>query len=1243
MFLPSSWFRMNVPSHRSRSAARRGIRRREAAIGRIALECLEERVVLSTISWTNPSGGNWDTASNWSGGKVPTLQDDVVINNTGITITHSSSAADSVHSLTSRAAITLSAGSLQVDAPSSITGGLSLSGGSLTAKGNLTVQNLSLASGTLVDNATLDVGGFTWTGGKLGGSGQVDSSNIQLAASVPSLANATMALGTSSLSLAGDATIPLLGKVHVAGTVQDASHFSLAATIPSVKVAGFTLSNDTVTLNPGGVGLKGTAALPLIGTVPLTGTINSATNYGFSAKESSVTLGGFQFTNDTVSLANGVVDFSGTATLSVLGSINLSGTITDSTHYSVKTQVPSVRLGGFSFTNDTVSLTNGAVDLTGTVKLPVIGSATLTGTITDASHFSLTDPLGNLKLGPFTLSSTSVTVSDSGGTAVVSLDGITTFVAFGDVNLTGTLGTDGAFTLGAPLKSVSLLGGLVTFQSMAVTMTVSGSSVAVGIKGQGTVAKIGNVNFTGSITDPADYSLTGTASLNIAGFSIDTADFTLGTNALGVNFTLPVPEVGDVSFSGSYGPGGQWSLGATYPGPVEVGPVTLTDLGFTLSNQSLTLQATGSIADFQDLANVKITAQVFDDGEFLMTADAHVVQVGPFSLGQATITVGNAYPQHQFQIHVHAVAGFPSLGADITLDGFVINSHNYDLKGTDELDVAGLKLTSVQAELSNSKGFVFTGTWNYVVLTAAVSGSIQADGHVQFEGKVAAGTTLGGFTPSTFDVKVDLNPQQKTYSIDVSAQVNVVIATLNLQATSSMDSQGWQPLVLSAEAAVGGPVSSLLSGQALFTVDSTGVTVSGNLQLPAGIGSAQFSGDVNGSDGAFSLVGSGTLSPAGFSLTSTTVEVSNSGAQIWGSIDLPGLGSCNVYGSVDASGNFLLSGSDDLAPVGFSLTNTTVEVSNSGAQIWGSVYLPGLGSCNVYGSVDTSGNFSLLGYDDLAPAGFSLTSTTVEVSNSGAQIWGSIFLPDLGSCNVYGSVDASGNFSLSGSDNLTPFVGFTLTSTSVTVSNSGVWITGTMNLTGLGSVYLQGSVDTSGNFSLSANQDLSPGGFKLSNATVIVDNSGLSVNGTLYGPGGLWAQVSGSIYGDGSFSLTGDASASLGGDLAGGSASFTFTGDANGNVSLGIQIDAGFDIGLDGPGNPSLSGSISASLQTSDSSFNSFGWNVSTDLTASAFGISVSTGFNSLSVNSSGFSIGLGEISFGYFYTVNFGTINIDW
>jgi hypothetical protein len=54
-------------------------------------------------------------------------------------------------------------------------------------------------------------------------------------------------------------------------------------------------------------------------------------------------------------------------------------------------------------------------------------------------------------------------------------------------------------------------------------------------------------------------------------------------------------------------------------------------------------------------------------------------------------------------------------------------------------------------------------------------------------------------------------------------------------------------------------------------------------------------------------------------------------------------------------------------------------------------------------------------------------------------------------------------------------------------------------------------------------------------------------------------------------------------------------------------------------------------------------YNVNTSLAFSAFGYSVSTGFNSLSVTSSGFSIGIGTLDFGYFYSIDFGTINIDW
>ncbi|WP_422927333.1 beta strand repeat-containing protein [Singulisphaera sp. PoT] len=1247
----------------SKSSRRRHVKRREDWLHRLSMEYLEERVVLSNISWINPQGGDWDVASNWSAGRVPNAQDAVTIATANLSITHSSGANDSVQSLTSASPITLSGGSLQLAAASSINGALNVSGGSLVAKGSLNVQSIALSSGSLTSGATMTVGQFAWSGGSVSGTGQINATGFKTATSNLSLSNAAMTLSSTGLALAGDASLPLVGNAHLSGsianattysltaqvptitigglaftsdtvtlangalslsgttslpvvgsatlsgTITDASHYSLSAQVPSlklggysltgdtvtfangafsvkgtatlpiigsstlagtfkdqwnyslsaqlpsltvagftfandtvtytkgilslsgsatlptigstplsgtindiwnytlsgqapslkiggatftndtitlskgilsvsgtatvpvvgpttlsgnitdashyslsaqvpslklggysltgdtvtfangafsvkgtatlpiigsstlagtfkdqwnyslsaqlpsVKVGGFTLTNDTVTYAKGILSVSGTATLPVVGSVPLSGTINDAWTYSLAAQVPSISLGGFALSNDTLTLSKGVVTLSGTATLPVIGSATLSGSITDGTHYSLSAPVASLTLGAYALTNDTITLANGAlsikgtaalpvigsvplsgtykdqwnyslsaqlptltvagfsstndtvtyakgvlslsgavtlplvgsvplsgtikdtwnysltaplptltvagysfsnntvtlskgvVTLSGTATLPVIGTLPLSGTITDATHFSLSATPGDLKLGAFTISGPTVTLTEAGAVATLSLAGKAKLAAFGSASLVGTVDSSGTFTLTAPLPSVSLLGGLVTFSSMSAIMTASAAGVSVGIGGTGTVANIGTVNFKGTVNDEANYSLTGQAKLSIAGFTIDTANFTLGTQALGVAFTLPVPDIGDVGFTGSYGPGGQWSLGATYPGPVQVGPVTLTDLGFVLASDSLTLQATGTIADLQALANVKVTAQIFYDGRFMMTADAHVVQVGPFSLGEAIVKIGDDYPDKHFEIDVHAVAGFPNLGAGMTLDGVIISSTNYHFTGTDKLNIAGLSITSVQATLDSTTGFTFKGSWNYGILTATVSGTIGGDGHAHFEGNATAGALLGGFQTSTFSVIVDANPAAKTYSIDASTTLDVAIAKLNLTAHSSLGSSGWDPLVFTATASIGGALSSILSGTALFTIEPNDIGFQGSLSAPNGLGNFNVNGKVF-ADGTFQV--GGFLGSAGQILAADAAKLLNqlgaSASQIAGAL-----------------------------------------------------------------------------------------------------------------------------------------------------------------------------------------------------------------------------------------------------------------------------------------------------------------------------------------------------------------------
>jgi probable HAF family extracellular repeat protein len=100
---------------------------------------LEERTLLSTVSWINPSGGDWDTPSNWSTGAVPGPSDAVVINLPGITVTHTAG-DDSVNSITSHDPIALNGGSLSIASASTIDNSLAPSGGTLMTAADLTVN-----------------------------------------------------------------------------------------------------------------------------------------------------------------------------------------------------------------------------------------------------------------------------------------------------------------------------------------------------------------------------------------------------------------------------------------------------------------------------------------------------------------------------------------------------------------------------------------------------------------------------------------------------------------------------------------------------------------------------------------------------------------------------------------------------------------------------------------------------------------------------------------------------------------------------------------------------------------------------------------------------------------------------------------------------------------------------------------------------------------------------------------------
>ncbi len=69
--------RRNVVRHSHQTASRQGPARRRRRTP--WLDRLEDRMLLSTVTWTNPAGGDWDIAPNWSTDSVPGPADDVII------------------------------------------------------------------------------------------------------------------------------------------------------------------------------------------------------------------------------------------------------------------------------------------------------------------------------------------------------------------------------------------------------------------------------------------------------------------------------------------------------------------------------------------------------------------------------------------------------------------------------------------------------------------------------------------------------------------------------------------------------------------------------------------------------------------------------------------------------------------------------------------------------------------------------------------------------------------------------------------------------------------------------------------------------------------------------------------------------------------------------------------------------------------------------------------------------------
>jgi hypothetical protein len=435
--------------------------------GDAALEPLESRILLTLVNWVGGSG-DWNTGSNWSNGTGPGAGDDVVIDQPGITVSHSTG-SHTVQSLTVSDAFTLSGGAL------SVTGGLTLN----NANVKLSVEIFFTGTQTLGGTGTV-----TFVDGS-GGSGLNISagSTLTIAPGITIHGNVGY-IGrqgiNSSLVNQGTITADIAGgSIRLFGIGWSNSGTIQAIGGGSVEITGSWTNTGTITAAAQStVNLGGTFGLADLGTIAgisgivnITGTLNNngtlaldqATTGSWRLAEGGTILGGIVSTAANTALGGVGVNTGGT-----LAGVTLAGTL-DMTGLNWRMTVT----GGLTLNNAVINLGQGSqLIFAGTQTLGGTGNVVFTTAISEDTGLQI--PQGStLTIAP------GITVHGKtgfiGGTPASKLTG--SFINQGNIIADGggTISLDGVNWRNAG-SIIGMIGGFILLDG---TLDNRGSTLAL--------------------------------------------------------------------------------------------------------------------------------------------------------------------------------------------------------------------------------------------------------------------------------------------------------------------------------------------------------------------------------------------------------------------------------------------------------------------------------------------------------------------------------------------------------------------------------------------------------------------------------------------------------------------------------------------------------------------------------------------------------------------------------------------
>ncbi len=373
-----------------------------------------------TVMWNNLSGGDWDTPANWLGSVLPGANDVVMIPAlTSGSVTHGSSAADTVASITSSANIVLAAGGLTVTGNFQETSAaITLQGGTLADATLAGTSTLTLTSGGGTLNAVTIGPNATFDGTYAPTNGYIATANILNGMTLNGSANLGSASGSSAAQLffiQPGTTAPATETLTGSGTVTfGASTNNEMLSKGNNAAAPVTLViDDNVTIQ-GGSGTLGS----YYGNDSF---INNGSIFGnWNGAGGALTIGGNSKTNSGPNhwTNNALIDGGG-------GTLNLSGSFTDASLAEFTDSGGTVNVVG-SLANTSLFLSPGLGnwDLAGGTitggTISTMGGSNLALTSGAAAlNSSISGPGGLTKTGAGT-----VTLSGqnnyTGGTSVLS-------------------------------------------------------------------------------------------------------------------------------------------------------------------------------------------------------------------------------------------------------------------------------------------------------------------------------------------------------------------------------------------------------------------------------------------------------------------------------------------------------------------------------------------------------------------------------------------------------------------------------------------------------------------------------------------------------------------------------------------------------------------------------------------------------------------------------------------------------